>query len=402
MTMRKVAALAAVAFATAATAGGFSSEERDALHNLADQTKARLAEAAALDGKSITVLPVRGDRDGYFGGLLLNAFVGSGKTCVISNDEKNDARFKRILDEIKWDERQTTLKSIDPETADELGRLKSTQILVEAVVDLFEPEAEAPQCGGELNMLAYAVETKQYVWSDSIRYMPAPPPPKPVPVIGESGSTTPSPSAIRVKVASCGGCAGIVEDKAALAVCNALAAAGYVVNGEESPDVTVSVSAVRNEFDKTGDWIVYDGTLRIRTTVTGTTPRFLADKTSHAKGERGLGEIEAEMNLAEKLTQGAAEWAKGSFKDDELGIRVEMVRLETGKAVKSAEDLELQGRFHDAAAAEKGVRSVRLVSQDAEKGEFVFRVVFDRELFTDGFLNALMLKNPDWKLGYVK
>lgn len=394
---KKTALTLFAAVAMSAVAAEFGVEERNALHDVSEQAKARIAGAAALDGNTITILPVRGDRDGYFGGLLLNAFVNAGKTCVISNDDINDARFRRILAEIKWDERQTTLKSIDPATADELGRLKSTQILVEAVVDLFK--AGESQYGAELNMLAYAVETKQYVWSDSIRCMPTQPPPPPNPTAYEAGHTTPSPSSIRVNVVSADGDAEIVKDKVAFALCNAFSDVGYVVNGKEPPDVVVSVSAVRNEFDKSGDYVVYDGTLRMVARAAGSIPRFLGEKTVHGRGKRGLGEVEAEKKLADELAKGAGEWARGSFKDCELGIRVAMVTLEIGRAVKSVEDLELQGNFHDAAVAEKGVRSVRLLSHDPDKGEFVFRVVFDRECFTDGFLNTMMLRNPEWKLG---
>ena len=363
----------------------FDAKEKEALRALAAKSESALRTANALDGKAITLLPVRGDADGYFERLLVGAVVSAGKNCVVCNDEKNE-RFRRILDEINWDERQTTLKSVDPATIDRLGRLMSTQVFLEAVLDV-EKKGEK-EVSVELNLLAYAIETKQYIWSVNIADGTV----ERTKTIGQSEPTVPSPDAVRVNVSTRPGLAPIVAHQVSAEARNALAKAGYVVDGKDDPDVVVSVSAGREVHDRSGEWLVYKGAVRLQTEIRGSKPRFMA----------GLGESDVEKNLADALVPGVAAWVKDSFNEGSVGLRVSLVELRIDEPVKSADELALQAAFCKAACAEAGVRSVRLVAQDSAKGSVKFRVVFDAEQYPDGFLNTLMVKNPGWKLGYVK
>ena len=120
---RIVAGFCALALMSPVAAVPFDAREKDALRVVAKTVEDGLRGVKELDGKAITILPVKGDRDDYFGRLMIGAFVNAGKTCVVGNDEQNDGRFQRILEEIKWDERQTTLKSVDPAT---ISRTKTT------------------------------------------------------------------------------------------------------------------------------------------------------------------------------------------------------------------------------------------------------------------------------------
>ena len=187
MDMKKTVCAAVALLALGASAAAFDATERDIVRKAVSAARERLRTASALDGKAVTLLPVKGDDDsGFAGQLLMTALVEAGKTCVISNDEKNDERFKRILQEIKWDERQTTLKSIDPATADELGRLKSTQILLEARFDIVR-RGRKQRPVAELGLLAYSVATKQFVWAADV-------------AADAGGRKWPDPSAVSVKV----------------------------------------------------------------------------------------------------------------------------------------------------------------------------------------------------------
>ena len=194
----------------------------------------------------------------------------------------------------------------------------------------------------------------------------------------------------------------MVAGDAIRAVRNALAAQGYAVDGREPSDVDVTVFATRSTFDKTGPWSVYEGELRIQTRIKGSNPRFMAEKVVRGKGKRGLDEKAAEQNLADRLVSDAGAWAKSSFSRESLGLKIVMVTLRIDESVKSTKELALQAAFCKAAGAEKGVRSVQIVRQNNVDGTFVFRVVFDEAQFSDGFLNTLLSKNPEWKLGYVK
>ncbi len=374
----------------------FDQKERAALRQLAGTVESEIRSVSVLDGKAITVLPVKGDQEGYFEGLLIQALTRAGKTCVTANDEEKDARFKRILSEIKWDERQAILRSVDPATIDTLGELKSTQILLESAVEIVKNGPK--ETVAELNLLAYAIKTKQYVWGANVidgKFAP-------IKTIGETAQGMADPSRIRVAVRCEKGNAAVVIDDAASAIRNALAKAGYVVDSPFPPDVEVTVSASREVFDRTGEWYKLTGSLSLKTRILGGNPRTLAEKTVTKSGARGLGEAAAEKNLANALTAEAGEWVKASFTPEQVGLKVSTVELKLREKVVSADELKLQAEFCQTVNAEKGVRSARLIRQDAKTGTFTFRIVFDAEQFSDGFLNTLMVKHPEWDLGYVK
>ena len=91
--MKTIIAPAFAAAALIACAEPFGAAEKAVLRDVAKQAEAKMKEAAALEGKAVTLLPVHGDEDGYMERLLIGAVVSSGRTGVISNDEKNDERF---------------------------------------------------------------------------------------------------------------------------------------------------------------------------------------------------------------------------------------------------------------------------------------------------------------------
>lgn len=282
------------AFAAVTAGAALDEADRPAVRKVAATAEAKLREASALDGLAITLLPVKGDVDGYCERLLVGAIVKSGKTCVVSNDEKSDERFKRILSEIKWDERQTTLKSIDPATADELGHLKSTQILLEARLDVLHV-GRRRRAVAELNLLAYAVSTKQYVWSENI-------------TMDESGRAWPDPSEFNVQVAvsaekSAVETAGLVGKN----IRNDVAGYGYRVNGEGDADLELSAVFSQETFDKSGEYLVLKGVAKVRL-ASKTGEGVLYEKTLSAKGRRGLGEKEAVANLADGLSAEVRKW----------------------------------------------------------------------------------------------
>ena len=293
---------ASVAVALVSQAG-FDAETKSAVRKSAAEVEAKLKSAPALDAKAITLLPVKGDEDGYCERLLIGAFVNAGKTCVVSNDEKKDERFARILKEIAWDARQTTLKSIDPKTVDELGRLKSTQILVEARLDLSRRGRKQTPVA-ELDLLAYEIVTKQFIWTAHVSVDPA-------------GRAWPAPSDYNVTVAFEGQkeAAGI-SSLAATVVRDAIAGYGYRVNAEGKADLALTAAFTRETFDKSGGYLVLKGGVKARL-ASCSGDGILYERTFTAKGRRGLGEEEAARNLAEALEAQLLKWL-----DETLAPRV--------------------------------------------------------------------------------
>lgn len=388
--MKTIIASTLASAALIACAEPFGAAEKAVLRDVAKQAEAKLKEAAAFEGKAVTLLPVHGDEDGYMERLLIGAVVSSGRTGVISNDEKNDERFKRILADIKWDAVQRRLSSIDPATIDELGRLKSTQILMEARLDLTRATTneygEATGASAELNLLAYAVETKQYVWNANIVKEPeAPPPPPQLPK--QIASTAVSPLHVAVE-AKAGKNAERVSGLVETSVRGMLAQLGYIVDGNRKPDIVVSLEASRETFDHTGGWFVYDGTLKVKANVVGAEAKLLGETSIAGRGARGLGEIQADRNLADALGEQAEGWLRRTLKSDAVGFEALLFSVYT----LDAADAE---KIRTAAAAMDGTRVATTESTDEANGWTTFRVVYEKAKFPGGFVAMLFAANPE-------
>lgn len=381
---------AATLFAHAAP---FDAGEKALLRNIAAQTQQKLKKAAALDGKAVTLLPVHGDADGYMERLLLGAVVGAGRTGVISNDEKNDARFKRILADIRWDETQRRLSSVDPATIDELGRLKSTQVLMEARLDTTRTDADAATgrpafTTAELNLLAYAVATKQYVWSANIVLSDEPAPPEPPPELpGPVVSAAVAPLHAAV-VCRADEAAARASDLLDTTLRGTLASLGYVLDGAHAPDITVETDLSKTTFDKTGGWFVYAGSLKLKASVCGATARLLGETSLAARGARGLGEPQADRNLADALGEQANGWLKRVLTGDLVGFEAAVFSVRTT-------DPAAAEKIRATAAALDGARAVTTENVDAAKGFTTFRAVYEKAKFPGGFVATLFAAPPD-------
>lgn len=304
--MSKMMILSVVAATMAMSARAeFEADAKKALRETAVQAEAKLKAADALGKKAITLLPVKGDDAGYFENLLVGAFVNAGRTLVVSNDEKKDERFKRILGEIKWDERQTTLKSVDPATIDALGKLKSTQVFVEARLEV--TKRKNGKVAVELNLLAYEIETKKFVWSVNL----AP----------DGQAATGLKIRAKVETTYNGKASGDAAVLLNTEVKQQLVDLGYVVDGVENPDVVVKLVVLRTTFDTTGSYLVYDGTVQIEATAQGSEKRLLGKQVLSARGARGLGELAADKNLVVKLAEKTGTWAKETLSPAALRVK---------------------------------------------------------------------------------
>lgn len=388
--MKKLLASAFAAAAAVSFAAPFGAAEKAAVREAVRDAETVMKEAAALDGKAVTVLPVHGDEEGYAERLLIGAVVSSGRTGVISNDGRDDERFRRILADIRWDAAQRRLATVDPSTIDELGRLKSTQIFLEARLDIVRPAADA---GGEsagasveLNLLAYEVATKQYVWSANIVKEPeAPPPPPQLPGQIASVASVPLHAAVAAKA---GEGAERVSGLLETSVRGMLAQLGYVVDGARAPDVVVSLGTTRETFDRTGGWSVFDGVLKIAVNVSGAEARLLGETSVAGRGARGLGDAQAERNLSDTLFEQASGWLRRTLRSDAVGFEALVFSVRTDDAAHAE-------RIRAAAAAMDGVRAATTEASDAANGWTTFRAVYEKAKFPGGFVAMLFSANPE-------
>lgn len=388
--MKKLAMVCAVAL-LAGFAGAFDKIEKKSVRELADRMETRLRAAHALDGLALTILPVHGDADGYFEGLLLNAAVNAGKICVIANDVK-DERFARILKDIKWDEMQTRLASVDPATIDELGRLKSTQVFIEATLDVSKEKRHAE---AELSIRAYSVSTKQYIWSAHETVsgrQDASPWWKRI-----ADSSVVNPALLNVKISSKSANSDSAAFSALLdvALTDAVAKRGFTVEGKRDADIIVTVNPVRTVFDRSGEYAVFEGTVQVVVQVVGSEQRILGDKVFSFRGKRGLGNLQADKNLAAAAAPKVIEWLGEVLKPSVVGLEAITFRLSLGCPVQEVGDLAAPEAIRRAAAALKGVRCATLEFEDDAKGLFTYRAVYEKAEFPGGFLNTLLVKHPE-------
>lgn len=387
----KKTVLACALVLLACTAPAFDKAEKRAVRTLAEKMEARFRTARALDGLAITILPVRGDAEDYFEGLLLDAAINAGKTCVIGNDVK-DARFARILKDIKWDEMQTRLSSVDPATVDELGKLKSTQVFLEATLEVSKEKRHAE---AELSVRAYSVATKQYVWSAHEA------------VSGRGGdgpwwkricdSAEVNPALLNVKVSATPSNSNSTSFAALVdaALTDAVIRRGYTAEGSRPADIEVAARPMRTVFDRSGGYAVFEGTVQVVVQVMGTERRLIGDRIFSSRGARGLGDLQADKNLAAAATPQLVDWLTKTLSPSAIGFEAVTFKLSLGCPVQEVGDLAAPEAIRRAGASLDGVRSVTLEAQDDAKGVFTYRAVYEKAKFPGGFLNQLLVKHPE-------
>ena len=395
-----LACAAAIAASGAAFAeepeAGFDIGEKAIIRGLAAEVQGKMKSATSLAGKAITLLPVRGDKDAYMEQQLLGALVDAGLSAVVSNDEKNDARFRRILEEIRWDAVQTRLSSVDPSTIDELGKLKSTQVLMEArlsIARFSSKSGRSTSLSAELNLLAYEIETKRYVWSaTAVAADGSGPAPSFAVLVGVSQERV--PLELRTSFTPAGEAAGPVADRLDTLARGALAELGYRLDTGLPPDVVIAADVSSSQFDKTGSYLVFDGTVKAKATVAGAEARLLGESAFDVRGTRGLGAPAANRNLADAMFEQLSPWIKRTLGPDAVGFEAAAFDVNLPPAEVAA-DLSPVETFRRAITSMEGVRAFSLVGQDAASGTARFRVVYEKAKFPTGFLNALFTSHPE-------
>lgn len=413
-------AAALVALVAVSAARGVTPGERATARVVTEAVKARMAGAEALQGKALTLLPVRGDTDGYLDSLLLDAMVQAGLTTVIPNDER-DVRFKRILKEIAWDEQQTRLATIDPSTIDELGHLLSTQVLLEGRLMKNRlpvvPDKRGRPTGWagadgqgavemELHLFAYEILTKRYVWTAVITAVEPPPyvpDGQPGPhgqgnaresSIGWSLEEALVPLNVGVKVTAGKGSdmeADLVDTYAR----GRLADQGYRVSSGKPDDLTLSLETSCELFDqKWNQYLVYQGTLKATLAVTGSDARELGSASFAARGARGLGEAQAHRNLADDMDAQLGGWLKRTLNPEAVDTAAVRLKLALAGPIETKEDFKAIEDIQKGLAGLPGVRSARVEAQDNARGTLEFLVVFERSQSPAGVWNELWATHP--------
>lgn len=392
------AAMSVVGAAFAAeSAQGFGFGEKALLRAMSAELQGKMKSAPQLGGKAITILPVKGDKEAYMEQQLVGAVVDAGLSAVVSNDDKGDERFRRILGEIRWDAVQTRLGSLDPKTIDELGSLKSTQVLVEArltVACMPSKSGKRMSVAAELNLLAYEVATKEYVWSaTAVAADGGGPEPTLAVLVGLSQERVPLEVQTAFKPAD--GASASVADRLDTLARGTLAELGYRLDTGRPADVVIAAEVSNALFDKSGSYLVFDGTVKANASVAGAEARLLGETTFDARGARGLGVPAACRNLADAMFEQLSPWMKRTLGPDAVGFEAVAFQVKFPGPVTGAADLAPVEAFKGAIKSMDGVRAFALAGQDVAQNAATFRVVYEKAKFPIGFVNALFTSHPE-------
>ena len=146
--------------ATAARAP-FDDDEREAIAHAMEEVVASVKASKALDGKSISILPVRNDAGDVVYSYLKNAVVSAGKRCV---EHKDDPMWNEVVAEMVFDDKNDGL--LDEKTLVKFGSLKATDVL------LYGTLRSCTKTGNrvlvELDLHATDVATKEVVWNADV------------------------------------------------------------------------------------------------------------------------------------------------------------------------------------------------------------------------------------------
>lgn len=142
----------------------FTEGTRQAIKGAVDKMAASIKESKIDAETPCSILYINGDSNGYAESLVRDAFVSSGRTYVVPNDDENKL-LQKIYSEIEFDERKDGM--LDPITVDKINSasLKSTQVLIYG--NIWSIVDNNRYTLVEISMCAYSVKTKEYLWSGS-------------------------------------------------------------------------------------------------------------------------------------------------------------------------------------------------------------------------------------------
>lgn len=173
-----------------------------------------------------------------------------------------------------------------------------------------------------------------------------------------------------------------------------------------NPDVTISFDASQKEFNRAGDFIVYDGRVDARIMAPWGENLVIDARTFAVRGERALGETAAKARLSAAITPQVDAWLSTAVTAEKLAVSAVTVMVEY-RHVKASRKAALVDDFIRATMDTEGVRDCQLVAETWEPGFWgatygaSYRIVFDAAAFPNGPLNTIALRNPGLELSVL-
>ena len=167
-----------------------------------------------------------------------------------------------------------------------------------------------------------------------------------------------------------------------------LANAGFTIIPTQDPELTVSVDAASELFDRSGNYYLYKGTAssELRRCIDR---KLLAGDDMDVKGTRKLGDKAAQTDLRRKLARRIDQWVGTNVLPNRVGIAAAELTLAMArcKLIKGRDQAEI-ARFIRSVQGIRGVVSCRLIGNDLRQRVYRFRTIYYPEKIKIGLSNA--------------
>ncbi len=162
---------------------------------------------------------------------------------------------------------------------------------------------------------------------------------------------------------------------------------------EKSKDVLISFETEVSQFDKSGNYYVFDASVPSITArmMLGSKKLIASGEFESVRGERVLGEEQALNKVANKLAKKAREWMMTGIDMDTIGVKASTIVLRRRGLFKSQDQVYISNYVRNIMAMD-GVYSCELIGADDSARIFRVKVVYDKHAFPEGVVNAVMTK----------
>ena len=191
------------------------------------------------------------------------------------------------------------------------------------------------------------------------------------------------------------------------AACKNISSRGFrLVDGDQPADVIVGFGVSQTEYNRAGDFIVYDGAVNARVSVPADSNRIIDQKAFSARGERALGEVAATGKLREVLAPQVETWVNETVTAKKLSIEAVAVAVEYTH-VKASRKVVVVDEFIKAAKGTDGIRDCQLIGETWLPGGVgatytaTYHIIYDAAALPNGPLNTIALKNPGLKMSVL-
>jgi hypothetical protein len=165
----------------------------------------------------------------------------------------------------------------------------------------------------------------------------------------------------------------------------------------QAPDVIVTLAPVESIFDESGEYFLLEGRAT-GSVLSAADGKQLSSQAFSVRGKRALGRDAARLALVDAFLPELQAWVTRAATPGSIPLAACEVRIGRPFFSWSANDPRYIQTFVKKIGAMPGVRRCELLTQNTDSRVCTFRIVYMKETYPEGILNAIIIANPDLKL----